>query len=776
MPPKDSVENHTGQADPSSVSETQFKKLVEVISRSQHNYRELIDHLDQAVFTITLDGEVRVANRRLAEICNVSFIDLIGHRLSEFVETPAPTVLGHTVSEFVKTGSWEGTVPVRLKNRNRLRYFDCRLQALAAQDQDRLVTGWARDVTAQYESEIRFAELFESLPEGVYFATSAGKILDANAAMVRLFGFDSKEDLKARNLRELYQNPAEHDAPMREIESKGSFHNRELHFQRKDGKAIHCLVSAFGIRDTFGRIARLQGHVVDNTEGRQIEKQLRQEQEVVRCLVASFPDLITVVDRDGRLSYVSPSVKDILGGTPREYIGERFESRADPEDRGRLADTMHRIMAGEESRAQIEFRSRHANGTQKTLRASAGPLFDEEGKIAGVVASACDVTESKIVEEQFAQKEKFAAMGQMMAGAAHELNNPLTAILGIAELLRERTVDEADRRHLDVVLLQTRRAAGIVQNLLAFSHPSARGHSKVNLEEIVGHALQLERTALSQKNISVKFETPGNIPPIDGDQKLLTQVFLNIITNAEQAISADRDYGILTVSLSRHDGRVSVVIADDGPGISPENLGRIFDPFFTTKRPGGGSGLGLAICRAVVKEHGGMIDVESMPGFGTAFQILLSISADAPSETAQLRPAAEVNQAGVLAGHTVLVVDDEESIREIVQVGLSARGLKVHTAESSETALSCLAANAYEVVVCDFNLPGLSGEQLFERLRKQRAGAVPHFIFMTGELVDSDRIAEIGQKGASVLQKPFQVKALANLLAETLHLRPFRAH
>ncbi|MGH9772031.1 MAG: PAS domain-containing protein, partial [Candidatus Acidiferrales bacterium] len=581
------MENHPGKAVPGEVSEAQFKKLVEVISRSQQNYRELIDHLDQAVFTLTLDGEVRVANRRLAEICNVSFLDLIGHRLSEFVEMPAPAALGNLVSEFVQTGFWEGTVPVRLKNGNPLRYFDCRLQAVGALSQDPLVTGWVRDVTAQYESEIRFAELFESLREGVYFAAPAGKILDANAAMVRLFGFDSKEDLKARNLRELYLNAAEHDALVREVESKGSFHNRELHLQRKDGQAIDCLVSAFGIRDTFGRIARLQGSVVDITEGCRIEKQLRRERDFVGRLVASFPDLIAVLDRDGRLSYVSPSVKDILGGTPREYIGERLESRADPEDHGWLADAVRRIMAGEESCARIEFRSRHVDGTQKTLRARAGPLFDEEGKIVGVVASVRDVTESRIVEQQLVQKETFAAMGQMMAGAAHELNNPLTAILGIAELLRERTADEADRRQMDVVLRQTRRAAGIVQNLLAFSRPSARGRSKVDLEEIVAHALHLEQPALSQKNISVKFESPRNLPAIDGDQKLLTRVFQNIITNAEQAISAERDYGTLTVSLSRRDNRVSVVIADDGPGISPEILGRIFDPFFTTKPPGG---------------------------------------------------------------------------------------------------------------------------------------------------------------------------------------------
>ena len=771
---KGSSQKHTEQTVPSAVPEAQFQKLVEVISRSQQNYRELIDHLDQAVFTLALDGEVRVANRRLAEILSVSFSDLIGHQLSEFIEAPDLGEVEGSIPGFLKRSSWSGTVLVRLRNDNRLRYFDCWLQAIVNRGQPALVSGWARDVTAQYESEIRFTELFESLREGVYFATLSGQILDANQAMVRLLGYGSKEELKAQNMRELYQNPAERDLLIREIESKGAFHDRELRLRGKDSQGVYCLASGFAIRDTFGRIARLQGSLTDITERRGIERQLHKEQEFVRRLVASFPDLIAVLDRAGRFTFVGQNVRDILGGTAEEYLGERLDARADPEDKRKVADAVHNAVSGKESSAQIEFRCRTDDGSRKILRATIGPLFDETGKITGVVASARDVTQSKLIEQELAQKEKFAAIGQMMTGAAHELNNPLTAILGVGELLRERAAGGDARRHAELILQQARKAAGIVENLLALTRAPAQRRSKVHVDKIIQGVLEATREALRQRNISVKFEAPEDFPPTEGDEKQLAQVFLNLIANSEQAIS-DRGRGNLSISLSRTGDRLCAILADDGPGIPPENIAKIFDPFFTTKRPGGGSGLGLAICVAIVKEHGGTIDVESTPGSGASFRILLPIEpALAKPERHAPAPRKAMAQPDPLSGHTALVVDDEESIREIVQEALLARGMEVGTAASSEEALSRLAEKAYEIVICDFNLPGMSGRQLFKRLREGRNEPPPRFVFITGDLADPNLASELSRNGAYVMQKPFQVKDLAKLLAEILQFQPTR--
>src|ERR1700751_2574748 len=212
------------------------------------------------------------------------------------------------------------------------------------------------------------------------------------------------------------------------------------------------------------------------------------------------------------------------------------------------------------------------------------------------------------------QKEKFASMGQMMAGAAHELNNPPPAILGVSDLLREGATDDATRRRVEIILQQARRAAAIVQNLLALAVPTGSKRLKVKVEEVMAKVLESHQKSLQQRNIIADVTVTGKLPEVEGDPRLLAQVFANILLNAEQAISAVRDSGTVRISLSHAGNNLLVAFADDGPGIPQEIVEKIYDPFFTTKRPGGGSGLGLTICLAVVKDHGGRIQVETAEG------------------------------------------------------------------------------------------------------------------------------------------------------------------
>ena len=764
----------------------QIDKLLEIISRSQRGYRELVDSLDHAVFTLSPQGLFQVVNRYTSQLLGTSFREIIGRSLSEFLDEPSGADVEKAYEQLLSQGSWSGRVPIRLRKPNQRRYFDCRFQVVRTDGNVTAISGWARDVTSQHESELRFADLFESLSEGIFFTTPEGQILDANPALIRMLGLGSKEELQKHNFRDFYADPSVRQEIVRELSERGSLQGRELALKTKDGKRIHCIGSGFAIRDTFGRVVRLQGSFFDVTERRAIERRLHDEQEFVRRLIASFPDMIAVLDRDGRFTYVSPRVCEVMGQEPSDYIGRTLGSRMSEEDRAKALEEFQSLTLGRASNAQIEFRSQHADGSWRTLRASAGPLFDTEGNITGIVASARDVTETKQIEQQLIQKEKLASMGQMMAGVAHELNNPLTAILGVSDLLRERATDDATRRHVEIVLHQARRAAGIIQNLLAFSRPSTQGRTKVKLDDVVQRALQLQQGSLRQKNIALEFTPAGNLPEIEGDSKLLAQIFSNLIINAEQAISGARDRGKLRVSITHVGGKVGVAFADDGPGIPAENIGKIFDPFFTTKRPGGGAGLGLTICLAVAKEHGGTIEVHSAPGSGATFRVIFPVASEnvreaspaaPPRLTAQAPAASEKAPAqdSPLRGHSALVVDDEESIREIVQEGLSLRGMKVEGAADGEEALLHLAGTSYDVVLCDFNLPGVRGEQLFDQLKQRSGTAMPRFVFMTGDLLDPAILASFSEKGAYVLQKPFHVSALASLLAELLQPQPMKA-
>ncbi len=744
-------------------SEAALQKLVEVISRSQSNYRELIDNLDQAVFTLSPQGEILVANRRFSEIIGAPFSEFIGRSFAEFIDSPTLEEAKRALPELQSAGCRKGSIAVRLKKDGSVRHFSCWFQFVPQGGQLAVIIGWARDATAEHEAEIRFAELFASLREGMFFAAPDGRLRDANPALVRMLGYAGKEQLLGKNLRELYADGSALDEVMRELGSGKSVEDREFILRRADGKKVYCRGSVVGGRDELKRIAGIQGILADVTERLEIERRLQQEQEFVRRLIANFPDVIAVLDADGRYTYVSPRAEDLLGIAPHEFMGEEVTSRVHPDDVAKLDAVHQQLLAGATPQVQVEFRLRHRDGSWRTLRANAGPLHDGE-RISGAVASARDVTDSKRVEEQLASSEKFAAMGQMLAGAAHELNNPLTAILGVGDLLRERAKDDSSRRHAEIVLQQAKRAADIVQDLLAFSRPPTQGRSKIDLAELVRKILDTRKAELRSRNITVHFSAPEGLPGVEADAKLISQVLVNIVNNAEQAMAAARDRGNLNVSLEEAGEKVILTIADDGPGISAEDMPKIFDPFFTTKRPGGGTGLGLTISMVVVREHGGTIEVQSRPGAGATFRILL------PAAPGTSTGAGKGVQSGsaLLKGRSALVVDDEESIREIVQEGLRARGLRVDGAESVQAALGLLGGHSYDFIVCDFNLPGQRGTELFERVRGTPSQPSQAFVFVTGDLVEPAKAAELKKQGAHVLQKPFQVSALAALLTDLL--------
>ena len=785
--PKDALQNQAEQAASSPDSERQFQKLAQAISRSQQNYRDLIDSLDQALFTISLEGEIRVANLRMSEILGAPFQEIIGRPLSDFLVSPTPTELLQLLPALLKKGTWTGIVPVTLKKDKVLHHFSCWFQTLVEHGEVVALTGWARDVTEQFEIEKRLHQeqefnrrLIANFPDLIAVLDLQGRFTYISDRVRNILGRSPQEYLGGEfGVRASPEDKVKIDEMFQRV-TQGKVSRAQIEFRAPhiDGTWRVLLLTAGPLFDENGKISGMVTSARDVTEQHEVERRLHQEQEFVRRLVECFPDLIVVLDAEGRFKFVSERLKDVLGVLPEEYVGKQVGLRMSSEDRAKLTEMLRNTISGRKAEEQIEIRAQHVDGTWKTLRITARPLFDELGNITGMVSSGRDVTESKQFEAQLAQSEKFAAMGQMMAGAAHELNNPLTAILGISDLLRERATDETTRRQVDMILQQARRAAGIVLNLLAFSRPSAHGNAKIDIKATIQEALQIDGALLAQKNIRVKFEAPEGLPLVEGNRRLLTQVFSNLIANAEQSISTARGEGRLDISISCVDGRIRGTFADDGTGIAPEIIAKIFDPFFTTKRPGGGSGLGLTIALAVIKEHGGTIEVQSTPGSGATFHVFLPPCAQEPSDSASSSShslASPPAGAEILRGHSVLIVDDEESIREIVAEDLSRRGMKVHAVESSEAALAYLSTNACEIVLCDFNLPGISGEALFEKLLAKKNGPRPRFVFMTGDLVDPTLVSRFREKGARILQKPFSIAVLATLLAEFLQKAPLPA-
>jgi two-component system NtrC family sensor kinase len=606
----------------------QLEQLVETLSRSQRGYRELIDNLSDPVFALSLEGEIRAANRRCAELLEEPVAELVGRRLDEFLDQPSRASAEKALRRFLELRQWSGTIRVRLKKGGTIRYFDCVLHAIVKDDRAVGISGLARDITQERESELRFTRLFETLQEGVYFTTPDGTLLDANPALVRMLGYESKEELLGAKFNDLYLGAPDRHPLLRELEQHARTRDREITLRRKDGRPLICLDFSTAIYDPSGRAARYQGTLVDITERREMEKRLHKEQEFATRLVMSFPDVIVVLDAQGRYTFVSPRIKELLDYTPEELVGRMVGERSEPEDRSALLELHGELIAGKRTSGTLEYRIQHKNGNWRMFRITASPLFDVDGKITGVVASLRDVTEFKRLGQQLIQSEKLAAIGQMIAGVAHELNNPLTAILGVSDLLRERAGDASLRRQAELVHQQARRAAHIVQNLLAFSRPISPHKLRLNLSDLIQRTLQLHDYSLRANNIAVDFLAEPNLPLVFGEPNQLVQVFLNLITNAEQAIREVRDRGTLRVRLRRTDTCVSAVFQDDGPGIGPDALPHIFDPFFTTKRPGRGTGLGLSICMAIAKEHGATIEAQTAPGGGAVFTVAFPVASE----------------------------------------------------------------------------------------------------------------------------------------------------
>jgi CheY-like chemotaxis protein len=343
--------------------------------------------------------------------------------------------------------------------------------------------------------------------------------------------------------------------------------------------------------------------------------------------------------------------------------------------------------------------------------------------------------------------------------------------------LRERAgFDESAVRQLDLTHRQARRAARIVQNLLEFSRPAAPQKKPLDVNSLIERTLQLHEHSLRRNNVEVEFHLQPGLQPVVGDGNQLIQVFLNLITNAEHAIREVRESGRIQIRLGQIGGYVSVTVQDDGIGIQPENLPRIFDPFYTTKRPGGGTGLGLSICMSIVREHGGSIDVETLPAGGSAFTVFLPVVATAAGERSPFDTpvlGTKIESVGtpqdILKGRSVLVLDDEESLRMLLEEGLSVHGLRVDCAATPAEALALVSRRAYDIFLCDLNLTAAGqpadGRKVTQQILAAARANQPSVIFMTGELIEP---GDSSASGPRRLQKPFRISEVVALLREIL--------
>jgi two-component system NtrC family sensor kinase len=462
------------------------------------------------------------------------------------------------------------------------------------------------------------------------------------------------------------------------------------------------------------------------------------------------------------------------------YASETPEKDVRPFEADRFVDSQAREalmtrLASDGGVGDYLLRLRRADDTpvwiELTARAEAP---DDTGELR-VEALMRDVSERKKLDDetrdlyhQLLQAEKMAALGQTISGVAHELNNPLATILSWAERLSQKpSNDDGIRRGLETILNESERAARIVRNLLTFARKRQTTRAMVEINHVVRETLALRAYDQRVSNISVVEALAAGLPSVFADGYQVQQVLLNLIINAEQAMLSAHGRGVLVVR-SWHDAEREMVILeinDDGPGIPDDVQPKIFDPFFTTKEVGQGTGLGLTVAYAIVQEHGGRIRLESRPQRGASFFVELPVSG---KFAATVAPPRVVAPSRLMAGASVLLVEDESALANAVMDALSDEGYVADWAADGEQALARVVEKPYDLVICDLKMPKRDGMAFYKGLAESDPALSKRVIFVTGDVAGTNAEQFLTETGCRWLAKPFRLGDLMRAVREEL--------
>ncbi len=478
--------------------------------------------------------------------------------------------------------------------------------------------------------------------------------------------------------------------------------------------------------------------------------------EKLRRVLDGTPDVIVAVDREGRITEFNRAAESVTGRFALEALGRPLAEL--------LPAAEGQAEAGRKGRDIILTRP---DGGACELHLVSAPLTDDAGAVQGRVFLGRDVTDLRRAEKSLAQAEHLSSLGEVVAGVAHELNNPLSSVLGYAQLLQssgERGEIESD---LTRIVESARRCQRIVVNLLSFARRHPPKKIAQDLNDCIRKIVDLKSYQLGASRIEAVLELSESLPPALFDFHQIEQVILNLLNNAEQAIAATGRPGRIVIRSFANDGEVGVEIEDNGPGVPPTLRHRIFDPFFTTKDVGMGTGLGLSVSYGIVQEHQGRIELRpERPGSGACFVLTLPRATTLAAEAAA--PAAPARSPRPLQGRQVLVAEDEPLVLDLFSRVLEQDGATVTRARDGEEAWSKMLETDFDLIVADLRMPNLDGRALYERVVEEKPSMVRRFVFATGDLVRQESLKFLEGLPNRILAKPLDVENVRRVLLQAV--------
>jgi len=522
--------------------------------------------------------------------------------------------------------------------------------------------------------------------------------------------------------------------------------------------------------EDLAMVAAFADSVTVTLRNAELFQEMRESKEQWETTFNAITDGISIHDREFRTVRANQALANLLGKPLEEIVGQPcyrvFHGCNEPMPGCPLAKTLEMAQP-----ATLECEETLQG---RTLRVMTYPVMNGAGRPTGGVHIVHDVTDENRVQQQMRQMEKLSAIGQLVAGVAHEINNPLQGIVGFSELLaRDHALEDKERAadHVNRIRREADRVRRIVQNLLSFARQHDPQHEPTSINDLLQRVLEFRLYPLRTGNIELHTDLEPSLPTTTVDPYQLQQMFLNLVINAEQAMTNTYGGGNLTIR-SRLTGKdtIRVEIEDDGPGIPEEHISKVFDPFFTTKEVGQGTGLGLSICYGIVQEHNGRIWIESPvhdrpTKYGPGTRFVTEFPLQKSSWAAEMLVADQKAKAGLTTKPLhILVVDDEEAVTSLLANVLGEEGHQVDHLDQAEKALAHLEQTSYDLIFCDLKMPGIGGRGFYEQLASRNPSLAKQVVFITGDTSSSTSRTFLEGTGQPFLEKPFAVQDLYRLV------------
>ena len=618
------------------------------------------------------------------------------------------------------------------------------------------------------QSEERHRRIVETTSEGICTVDAAGIITFVNRRFADMLEYPAQE-VVGRSMLDFVPDDTRARAASRLGRSRrGEPQEDEVRMVRRSGAEVWLLLKTSPIRDGDGHHVGTLAMMTDRTRHREAEQALRRSEAQYRQIVEATTDGILQVDAESIIVFVNHRLADMLGYSPDEMVGKSLSVFDMP---------VVAVRAGR-SRAQgspaLDHTFRHRNGTDIAVNVGCSPLFDAEGRAVGELRVVRDMTERDRLQAQLVSRDRMASMGTLAAGVAHEINNPLSAVMANLEFVSGVLHAPPDahpplREDVAAAIREaqeaTERVRLIVRDMGMFSRsPTDERHAAVDVESVMESSLRMAWNEIRHRATVVR--SYGRVPKIEGDAARIGQVLLNLVINAAQAIpEGAAEHNQIRVSTRLEDQRVVIEVADTGPGIAPEVLGRIFDAFFTTKEVGSGMGLGLAICQRIVADMDGELAVESAVGKGSMFRVSLPVT----------RRGASLAAAPAVMGSSrarILIIDDDELVLTSLERIFGVDYDVTSTSAAADALRRCRAGERFELILCDLMMPDMTGIDLHRELLGVAPDQAARMVFATGGAYTTSARQFLAETHNPYIEKPFDPAALRTLVREHVASTP----